>query len=233
MAITKGTYTAYASPAAAGATTIATSAFDSSGAGLLISAALFEGANTTASAADNKSNTWQTAVVTAFVNQFSVHCAMSWCVPTTVGTGHIVTWTFGASRTQRRACALNVNGTFSAVDALDVTPQQNDGNGDPVDAGSLVTSAATICVQAVGDNAAQTFTAGSGWTKDSATSGSHFQSRVEASSGTFDPVGSGIGYDWATVAMAFKETAGGATANPKGPINGIMLRGPLQRVVGF
>lgn len=34
-------------------------------------------------------------------------------------------------------------------------------------------------------------------------------------------------------AVAFKPVAAGGAANPKGPLSGIMLCGPLQRVVGF
>jgi hypothetical protein len=215
VAITKGTFKAYAAPAAAGATSISTTGFDSTAAGLLVSAAIFEGANTTCVFSDNQTgNTWATAVVTALTNQFSIHCAMSWCVPVDKDAAHTVTCTFGASRTQRRICVLPVNGSFSASDAEAATAQSNDGNGSPVDAGSLVTTTAAILVQAVGDNAAQNFSPGTDWDEDSATAGSHFQSRIEAAGGTFDPVGTGIGYDWATVAWAFKETAGGgATYN--------------------
>lgn len=236
MAITKGTYTPFAAPAAPSTTTIATSSFDSSGAGLLVSGAIFEGADTTVVFSDNKGNTWQTAIVNLASNEFSVRCAMGWCVPTTVGSGHVITGTLGAARTNRRIDALNVNGNFSAADAL-ITSANLDGSGTAVDAGTLVTTTAAILCQVVGDNAGQTFTQGpGGWVKDSTTAGSHFQSRVEAAGGTFDPAGTlGAGYDWSSVAMAFKETAVAAIGKTlrRFPNKGALRQNYGARTIGF
>lgn len=213
MAITEGTFTAYAT-GAAGGTSIVSSDFASSGAGLLIAAAIYEGADTTCVFSDDQGNTWETAVRNLAAAQFSVRSAMSWCVPaTTVGSGHNVTCTFGASRTNRAICVLNVGGNFSSSDAIAATSQNADGNGSICDAGSLVTSAAAILVQCAGDNAALSWTQGSGWSKKGTAAGRHFQLRIEAAGGTFDPVsGNSLAYDWTTVAMAFKETAGGGGA---------------------
>lgn len=218
MAIGKGTFVAYTG-ADGGATSVASSSFDSTGAGLLVSAAGWEDTNSSSlTFTDNKGNTWQTAVVEDGGGGAGAHVAVSWCVPTTVGSGHIVTCNIGASAPFRRICVLPVTGSFSAGDAIAATTQQaqatTTGSSPPdsnADAGSLVTSAAAILIQAVIDYFGATGAAGSGWALDSATTGRHFQSRIEAAGGTFDPVLNlgNTGVQYATIAMAFKETAGG------------------------
>lgn len=216
VAITKGTFTEYAG-ADGSASSVTSSSFDSSGAGLLIAVATWEDVNSSGlTFSDNKGNTWETAIVEDGGGLSGAHSAMAWSVPTTVGTGHTVTCSFGVSAPFRRVAVLNVNGTFSSASALDASSKAHTTSAT-ADAGSLTTSAAAILVHGVADYNGLTFTQGTGWTKDSATTGRHFQSRIEAGSGTFDPSGtlSAGGYSNANVSMAFKEAAGGGTILPQ------------------
>jgi hypothetical protein len=220
MAISKGTFVAYAG-ADPSAGTVDSSSFDSTGINLLVVATGWEDVNATPTFSDNKSNTWQTAVVENGGGGAGTHIAVNWSVLTNVGSGHAVTITYGTNVPFRRVCVLPVIGNFAAVDAIAATTQQaqatTTGSIPPdsnADAGSLVTSAAAILIQAVIDYNGETSVQGTGWTKDSATTGRHFQSRIEAAGGTFDPVmdlQTG-GVQYSTIAMAFKETSGGAAA---------------------
>jgi hypothetical protein len=85
-----------------------------------------------------------------------------------------------------------------------------EGNGFAPDAGSLVTTAATVSFTGVGEYDSVTYTAGSGWTEDY-DSGHFGQSRSDAS-GTLDPacsLATGGPMDWIACAVSFKEVTGG------------------------
>ena len=212
MAISIGTFVAYAG-ADAGALSVTSSSFDSSGIELLISATTWEDtSNATLTFSDNKGNTWQSAVVS---NGAGAKVGVCWSVLTTAGTGHTVTCTYPNSSPFRRICVLPVNGDFNAADALAATSQTGSGNGTAVDAGSLVTSKAAILFMGAADYGGETFTQGTGWTKLGTAGGRHAQYRIEAASGTFDPAGTiGGGQDWSAAALALGETAaGGAVIN--------------------
>jgi len=205
VTISKGTFVAYTG-GDGGATTVDSSSFDSTGVNLLIAAAGWEDTNSSGlTFTDNKGNTWQTALVAEGV---SAKCAMAWCVPSVVGAGHVVTCNYGASVPFRRIAVLPVLGTFNAGDALDASASASVTTSANCDAGSLTTTAAAILVHAAIDYGGETFTQGAGWTKDSATTGRHMQSRIEAAGGTFDPAGTiGAAQHNGNVAFAFKEGA--------------------------
>lgn len=218
MAISKGTFTDYDSNGGANdaaATSVASASFSSAGAGLLIAVATWEDINSSSlTFTDNKGNTWQSAVVEDSGAGLGPHCAICWSVPTSVGASHVVTCNIGASAGFRRCCVLNVNGNFNAADALITSDHGYFAGSSTADAGTLITAVAAILVHGCADYGGDTFTQGSGWTKDSAGTGRHFQSRVEAAGGTFDPAGTLSSVTGnANVAMAFKETAGGGGTN--------------------
>ena len=212
MAITAGTWVAY-SGADAGALSVTSSSFDSTGIELLIAAATWEDtSNTTLTFSDNKGNTWQTAVVS---NGSGAKCGICWSVPTSVGTGHTITCTYPNSSPFRRIGVLPVNGSFNSADALSATSQTGSGSSNAPDAGSLVTSKTSISFFAAADYGGQTFTAGTGWTKLGTAVGRHAQYRIDAA-GTYNPAGTlNAVNDWSAAALALGETAaGGDPYNP-------------------
>jgi hypothetical protein len=223
VAISKGTFVAY-SGADGAATSVTSSAFDSTGAGLLIAIAGWEDGDS--SGLTFSDNVWQTAVVEDGGAGADPHSAMCWCVPTDKDAAHTVTCNFGASVVFRRIAVLPVVGNFSSIDALIATTQTLfSTHASSADAGTLTTSDAAILVQSVIDYNGRTGTAGSGWTKDSATTGRHFQSRVEASGGTFDPalgLSAAALEQFSTIAMAFKEA--GPLAATRIPFSGYIPR---------
>jgi hypothetical protein len=180
---------------------------------------------------DNKSSTnWATSLVQhhtgTAANDLSI--AVSYCWSPNVGTGHIVTCTTNSSTSSRYVGGIAVNGTFGSASILAATTQKAEGKTvtsiDTADAGSLVTDAASICLQFVGNYFGEIITPASGWTGDAiGVGGRNLQSRIEASAGTFDPnpiVPSG-GVEWVTIALALKETAGGAVYKPRATLLGV------------
>jgi hypothetical protein len=213
MAIGVGTWVEYAGGNGS-STTVTSTAFNSTGANLLIAIATWEDTNnpTLTFSDDQTGNTWQTAIVS---NATGARCGASWCVPIDTDAAHTVTCTFPNTCSFRRIAVLPVTGSFNSDDALCATSQTGSGNGTAVDAGSLVTSKASICFMGCTDYGGETFTPGTGWTEVGTATGRHAEYRIEASSGTFDPVGTiGGAQDWGAVALALGETAGGAAYNP-------------------
>jgi hypothetical protein len=91
--------------------------------------------------------------------------------------------------------------------ALDVEATNQGTNTSAIDAGSLVTTAATVSFMGVGEYTHCTYTEGSGWTKD-LDSEILAQSRADAS-GTLDPAATAsLTMDWSACAASFKETSG-------------------------
>lgn len=234
MAISKGNVIAATGNTANGGA-LASSTFDSTGAGLIVYGFIHEGAPTTYSISDNKSNTsWATPFEVDHTDG-DMSIMVTWHKAPAVGTGHVITVTPGANRPYRYGLGVCVNGNFSGANIEAATPQTAQGTtGSPydVDAGSLVTSAAAICLQFTANYNGYNSTPGTGWTEDSDTIGGRYlQSRVEASGGTFDPVHNiGNVADWASIALAFKEDAGGgggSVANFLEGLFGMKLRGKL------
>jgi len=215
MAITEGAICAISGDAAS-AGSVTSSSFDSTAGGGLLFMVAHEGAPTTYTWSDNKSTAAPNFVALETQNLTVGGAAGDMSISAvfvhspTVGTGHTVTVTFGASRPHRYIGGVVVNGSFSSAFLAAVTQKAENANSDTVDAGSLVTDAAAYLIQFAANYTSGTISsAGSGWaTKSNATAGRHFQARNEASSGTFDPSMTISGpTQWVTVAAAVKETA--------------------------
>jgi len=225
MAITKGAIVEFAGADTSGGS-VTSSSFDSTGGGLLVFGVVHEGAPTTYTFTDSKSGAnWTVAAEQDNTTVNDLSLAVGYCWSPNVGTGHTVTCTFGASRPFRYIGGIVLNGTFASAAILAATTQQAQGTGTSVDAGSLVTDAAAFLIQFVGNYAGVTLFSPppSGWTNDANTvGGRNYQTRNEATSGTFDPVcqlaASG---DWCSIAAAFKEAGGGAVFKPRAMLLGV------------
>lgn len=131
---------------------------------------------------------------------------MGWVKIGTPGATHTITATFGSAKTYRAIAVWGVNSGTGEL-ALDVESTAQ-GTGTAIDAGSLVTTAATVSFMGVGPYALVTYTAGSGWTED-LDNVIHAQSRSDAS-GTLDPVcTASSSMNWTANSASFKEAAGG------------------------
>lgn len=214
MAITEGAIIAV-SGADGSSTSYTSSTFDSTGGGAILYFIAHEGASTTYTWSDNKSTSSGNFLSLGTVNHsngdMSISAMVVWSP--SVGTGHTITVTFGASRPYRYGGGVVLNGTFASASILAATTQTAQSAGStPCDAGSLVTDAAAYLFHCACNYTGNTMdSAGTGWTiKSNATGGRHFQARNEASSGTFDPSFPMVASpQWATIAAAIKEASGG------------------------
>jgi len=228
MAISKGAIVDF-SGAAGSAGSVTSTSFDSTGGGLLAFAVVHEGAPTSYTFTDSKSGAnWVTPIEQDHTTNGDFSMAVSYCWSPNVGTAHTVTCTFGAARTFRYIGGIVLNGTFGSASILAATTQQaqgvTDGVGPDVDAGSLVTDAAAFLMQFVGNyNGHAISIPGTDWIADAnGVGGRSYQTRNEAGSGTFDPVCALAGTtDYVTIAVAFKETAGGAVFTPRAMLLGV------------
>jgi hypothetical protein len=226
MAITEGAIAAVAG-ADATDTNVTSASFDSTGGNAILFFVVHEGASTSYTWSDNKSTPGgqftSLGTVNHGVGDLSISAVYFYRGSATWGTSHTVTVTFGATRPYRYLGGVVLNGSFGST-FLAATTQTASGTSFTVDAGSLVTDDAAYVVQFSGNYAARTLDTSSppaaGWTvKDNATVGRHFQARLEAASGTFDPAHDISGSaEWVTIAAAIKESAvsGDASADLSG-----------------
>lgn len=221
MALTKA-FAVGASNTASG-TTLTTGTFDSTGYTHIVCFGKHEGAaGATQTFTDNKGSSGQTYYTEESHSVASLSGQMGMFPIASPGTGHTVTMTLSSARDYRGMVVWLVNATGGSL-TLDVQSVA-EGNSNAPDAGSLVTTAATVSFMGVGEYDAGTFTAGSGWTED--YDSNHFgQSRSDAS-GTLDPACSWtVTNNWVACSASFKES-GGAGTNPKGPLSN-PLAGPF------
>lgn len=193
-------------------TTLASSSFNSTGYDAVVLAVKWEGADTTLSVDDNKgSGTYNTLTKVNHSNG-DLNLQAFWKHIGTPGTGHVVTVTFSASRSFLGLGLWLVNSSTGSTIALDVESVAQ-GSGSTHDAGTLSTSAAAALFFAGGGYSLHDHTAGSGWTLDAEGEAAEYlayQSRLEAASGTFDPVATSTSSsDWVAVSLATKEPGGG------------------------
>lgn len=208
MALTKR-FAAGASNAASG-TTLTTGTFDSTGYTHIVAFGKHEGASgSTQTFSDNKGSSGQTYYTEERHTTASLSGQFCMFPIASPGTGHTVTMTLSSARDFRGVVVWLVNVSGGGSLTLDVESTA-EGNGFAPDAGSLVTTAATVSFTGVGEYDSVTYTAGSGWTEDY-DSGHFGQSRSDAS-GTLDPacsLATGGPMDWIACAVSFKEVTGG------------------------
>lgn len=134
---------------------------------------------------------------------------IGWVKIGTPGTSHTVTASFDAGTASVDYRRIHVWGINAGTGDISVDAQTTaTGSGTTPDAGSLVTSAATVSFMGVGEFAATTYTPSSGWTEDYDANSSFAASREDASSGTFDPFCTSSSMSWICCAASFKESAG-------------------------
>lgn len=181
--------------------------FDSTGYTHIVVYSKYEsGGTTTTTISDNKSTTGWASLTEAYNATGDVATRLTWAQIGSPGTGHTVTLTLGASRVGVRHGIWLIN----APGAIELDVQSTGtGNSTACDAGSLVTTAATVSFMGVGETDTVTYTAGGGFTED-ADASSYMGSRSDATSGTYDPTATATStMQFAAVAASFKEAAGG------------------------
>jgi len=169
-----------------------------------------EGTPTTITAADNKGSGAFNLLTKVDHTNNGLSSRLEWVKIGTPGTSHTVTVTFGASKPYRRLVVWGVNSGTGEL-AVDVESVAQ-GSGTAIDAGSLVTTAATVSFMGVGEYTSTNYSPGSGWTED-LDSAIHAQSRADAA-GTLDPVCTSLAsMDWTANAAAFKEVSNGGSTS--------------------
>lgn len=147
---------------------------------------------------------------------------IGWVKIGTPGTSHTVTASFDGGTASVDYRRIHVWGINAGTGEISVDAQATaEGSGTTPDAGSLVTSAATVSFMGVGEFAATTYVPSSGWTEDYDANSSFVASRADASSGTFDPFCTSSSMSWICCAASFKESSGtgpgsGSDSSPVG-----------------
>lgn len=213
MALTK-LFAVGTSDSASG-TVLTSGTFNSTGYTHLVVFAKHEGAAVTMTLSDNKGSSGPTNLTKESNTNGDVHGQITWMPIASPGSGHTATITYGSASPYRGMVVwlVNTTGTLS----LDVESTAEGTGTSTCDAGSLVTTAATVSFMGVGEYTTVTYTVGTGWTEDY-DSGHYGQSRSDAS-GTLDPVCEASGVmGWVACAASFKETGGGGrtTKNTRG-----------------
>lgn len=176
---------------------------------------------TTISMADNKGSGAYTGLTKFDHSNNLLTAQMFWVKIGSPGTSTTVTATFGAGKTWRKIGVWGVNATSGDI-ALDVEAADQDPGGTgstAIDAGTLVTTAATVSFMGVAEYSAATYTPGSGWAED-VDDAILMQSRSDAS-GTLDPVATAsTAISWVACAASFKETgaAGPGSGSDSSPV---------------
>ena len=202
------TYAAELGSSASG-TVLTTGTFDSTGFEHLVAFCKHEGAPTTLAVTDNKSSTIGGLTKVNHggggLSSQLFHGAVG-----SPGSGHTVTLTLGAARTWRDVAVWLIDADGAGVE-LDVEAAGGSGTGTAADAGSIVATAAAIHIFGVGQaGSPSTQTPSAGWTKHSQVADDLKASRAEVSATTTDPSSTSVGSsNWAAVAAAFREVAGG------------------------
>lgn len=192
------------------ATSITSSSFDSTGAKSVVVWAKHEGAPTTVTFSDSKGNTY-TALTKIDHTNGDLSARIGYVLAASVGTGHTVTATFGASKAFRRLAVWTI-GADNAT-ALDVSAQAQ-GTGTTPDAGSLVTTAASVSFLGIAEYNVVSGTPSSGWTEDFDVMSKGY-SRADATAQTIDPSCTvSVSMDWIASGASFKEAAAAADFIP-------------------
>jgi len=199
-------------------TSIAVTGLNTTGYTHLIVFVKHEGASTTITAADNKGSGAYNGLTIEDHTNGDLHSRLLWVKLGTPGTSTDVTVTFGAGRPYSRIAVWGVTSGTGEL-ALDAQ-SNNEGTTTAIDAGSLVTTAATVSFMGVGEYSSRNYTAGSGWAED-LDNVIFCQSRADAS-GTLDPTATADGdMDWTANSASFKEAAGGAAVVPRMMLMGV------------
>lgn len=204
------TFAAEANSSASG-TVLTTATFDSTGFEHIVAFCKHEGAPTTITVTDNKGST--IAGLTK-VNHGGggLSSQLYHGVIGTPGAGHTVTMTLAAARTWRDVAVWLIDADGAGVE-LDIEAAGGSGTSTAADAGSVVATAAAIHIYGVGQaGSPSTQTPSAGWTKHSQVADDLKASRAEVSATTTDPSSTSVGSsNWAAVAAAFREVAGGGS----------------------
>lgn len=172
-----------------------------------------EGATTTLSVADDKGSGAYTGLTMVDHTNNDLGARMFWVKIGTPGTNTNITLTCADARPFRRVEAWGVTSGTGEL-AVDAESNNQGSAGFNIDAGSLVTTTATVSFQGTTPYTSTTYSAGSGWTEDLDDT-IHGQSRADAS-GTLDPVcTSTVQTDWVSCSASFKEAAGGGGGGAK------------------
>lgn len=217
MAISFGTNIT-ATEASASATSITSGAVSTSAGQLVVLVVKHEGASTTISITDSAGgNTWTSGgnVPNTTSGAGDHYSEIFYSVLTNGNASHTFTANFAAARTFRSIVGATANGTYSiAGGSLDATAAGGSGVGTSPDAGSLTTSAATISFVGTTNYSSSVHSAAAGWTI--ITSPGNYISihyRIDASSGTYDPISVLTpGQDWTAHGLSFKEASAPVTA---------------------
>ena len=203
-------------------TTVAVTGLNTTGYTHVVFFVKHEGSTTTISGSDNKGSGAYNQLTLQAHSNGDLHGRLLWVKLGSPGTSTDVTATFGASVAYRRMAVWGVTSGTSEL-ALDVE-DTDQGNVTTVDAGSLVTTAATASFQGTGEYTVRTYTPGTGWTED-LDSNIHAQSRTDAS-GTLDPVCTlSSAMEWVTCAASFKESG-------SAPKSILIPRHPMAHLIG-
>ncbi len=164
--------------------------------------------NTTLTASDNKSSTFEALTGEADVNLNFAQ--LHWAKIGTPGSSHTVELLMGTALNFSRMSVFLVNSPTGEL-TLDAESADN-GTGTAVDAGSLATSAGAVSILHAGFTAGGTQTPASGW-DEHFEGGSYVASRRDTASGTFDPACTrDSSSDWAAVSASWITAAGDTSA---------------------
>lgn len=207
-------------------TTLAVTGMDSTSWTHILVFVKSEGTPGTITCADNKGSGAYNGLTLHSRSGGSLHGRLLWVKIGTPGASHDVTVTFGTAVDARRMFVYGINASSGEIE-LDVESTA-DGSGTAIDAGSLVTTTATLSFTASCGWDAPTYTPGSGWTEDFDTK-IHGQSRTDTS-GTLDPVcTSGTSMTWLACAASFKEVAGGGAQFTQGIAGALASSGAMLK----
>lgn len=191
----------------ASGTTLTSASFNSSGATGIVVWCKHEGAPTTITISDSASNTYTAETKINHGNGDLSSVISSVLGSPATSSTHTVTMTVSAAKTFRYMLVWTLTGTTPAKDVA----AQASGTSATPDAGSLVTTAATVSFLGGGIYNSVNGTASAGWTEDFDTGGSaHGYSRSDAS-GTLDPSYTITGSnDWVANSLSVKEGSAAA-----------------------
>ncbi len=208
----------------ASGTTLSVSGLDTTGYTNLVVFGKHEGTTTTLSVSDNKGSGAYDATPMVDHANGDLGARLFEQKIGSPGTGTTVTMTCAVAKPFRRMWVYGVNCSSGGI-VLDANAQAS-GAGTAVDAGTLVTSAATFSVMGTTPYTFCTYTGGTGWTENLDDT-IHGQSRSDATPGTYDPVCTiSLSTDWVACAASFKEAAGGGAGSPPSAVvTGKQLRG--------
>lgn len=213
MAIVKGAQSTLGNQDANNTTGSISGAIDSTGAGVILGFASFEGVPDAGGSvsADSKGNTGYVELGRVnHANNDMTTVVYAKFAPGSVGAGHTATYTPGSARPFKYWGIKAVAGTFPNATCLDALLQAS-GHGTAYDAGTLNTNASALIAQwnvnYAGDN--QSTPAGS-WIsgdEDLEVPGRQIISKVQVGSVTgFDPTTTGVvAVDWNAIVVALKE----------------------------